>query len=409
MVEKRPMSLEQIRGFLQASGEIEFVGKNRKEVYNWVGQTLVGQQYHILLKEEKGLLRIYLAKMTGLSRAQVTRLIGQYFDTGTIQEKGYNRRRFPSVYTRADIGLLAEVDEAHETMSGPATQKILYREYHEYGNSEYQRLCRISVPHIYNLRKSGTYRKRRVVYQATRPVSVSIGERRKPDPQGRPGFLRVDTVHQGDRDGVKGVYHINAVDEVTQWQIVGATEQISEAWLLPILEGMIEQFPFLILGFHSDNGSEFINHVVAQLLNKLLAEQTKSRPRHSNDNGLAESKNGAVVRKHMGYGHIAAEHAEAINEFYREHFNPYLNFHRPCGVPEVVTEAKGKQRRVYRWYATPWEILRQVPDLARYLKPGLTVEALNRRAAQTSDTAAARSMQQEKQKLFASFGGRKSA
>ena len=172
---------------------------------------------------------------------------------------------------------------------------------------------------------------------------------------------------------------------------------------------MIEQFPFLILGFHSDNGSEFINHVVARLLNKLLAEQTKSRPRHSNDNGLAESKNGAVVRKHMGYGHIAAAHAEAINEFYREHFNPYLNFHRPCGVPEVVTEAKGKQRRVYRWYATPWEILRQVPDLARYLKPELTVEELNRRAARTSDTAAARSMQQEKQKLFASFGGRKSA
>src|SRR5450756_1567369 len=113
MVEKRPMSLEQIRGFLQASGEIEFVGKNRKEVYNWVGQTLVGQQYHILLKEEKGLLRIYLAKMTGLSRAQVTRLIGQYFDTGTIQEKGYNRRRFPSVYTRAAVSYTHL--RAHET------------------------------------------------------------------------------------------------------------------------------------------------------------------------------------------------------------------------------------------------------------------------------------------------------
>jgi hypothetical protein len=148
---------------------------------------------------------------------------------------------------------------------------------------------------------------------------------------------------------------------------------------------------------------------VARLLNKLLVEQTKSRPRHSNDNGLAESKNGAVVRKHMGYGHIAAAHAEAINAFYREHFNPYLNFHRPCGVPEIVTAAKGKQRRVYRWYATPWEILRQVPDLARYLKPELTVEDLNRRAARTSDTAAARRMQQEKQKLFASFDRSKSA
>ena len=138
-------------------------------------------------------------------------------------------------------------------------------------------------------------------YQATRPTEVAIGERRRPEPNGRPGYLRIDTVHQGDLEGVKGVYHINAVDEVTQWQVVGAAAQISEAYLLPVLEAMLEQFPFRILGFHSDNGSEFINHTVAQLLNKLLIEQTKSRPRHSNDNGLVEAKNGAVVRKHMGY------------------------------------------------------------------------------------------------------------
>jgi hypothetical protein len=148
---------------------------------------------------------------------------------------------------------------------------------------------------------------------------------------------------------------------------------------------------------------------VAKLLNKLLAEQTKSRPRHSNDNGLAECKNGAVVRKHMGYGHIRAAHAEAIDEFYRNHFNPYLNFHRPCGVPEVVTDAKGKQRRIYRWYATPWEILRQLPDLARYMKPELTVELMNQRAGGESDTASARRMQKEKQKLFATFGRRQTA
>ena len=213
----------------------------------------------------------------------------------------------------------------------------------------------------------------------------------------------------GDLDGTKGVYHVNAVDEVTQWQVMGAAAQISEAWLLPVLAAMIEQFPFRIRGFHSDNGSEFINHTVARLLEKLLVEQTKSRPRRSNDNGLVESKNGAVVRKHMGYGHIEAAHAEAIKEFYGEYFNPYLNFHRPCGVPEVVTNSKGKQRRIYPWYATPWEVLRQLPDLAGYLKPELTVEELNRRAASGSDTAAARRMQKEKHKLFASFERRQSA
>ncbi len=409
MEEGRALSLEEIRAFLEASEGIRFEGKNRKEIYGWVKQTLVVQQYEAQGKAWKGLLRSYLIKMTGFSRAQVTRLIGQYLEQGNIEEKTYHRRRFPSLYTRRDIELLAEVDEAHETLSGPATQKILYREFYEFGNRGYQRLAQISMAHIYNLRKSGTYRKRRIAYQATRPTAVNIGERRKPDPQGRPGYLRVDTVHQGDRDGHKGVYHINAVDEVTQWQVVGAAEQISEVWLMPVLEAMMEQFPFLIRGFHSDNGSEFINHTVARLLNKLLVEQTKSRPGRSNDNGLVESKNGAVVRKHMGYGYIEGRHAGAINQFYQEHFNPYLNFHRPCGVPEVVTSAKGKQRRVYRWYATPWEILRQLPDLARYLKVELTVEELNQRAGTASDTACARKMQKEKQKLFTGFNRRRSA
>ena len=409
MVERKHLSLEEIQALLDATEDIGFDGKNRKEVYGWVSQTLVGQQYHVLSKTERGLVRGYIAKMTGLSRAQMTRLVGQYVATGNIVEKVYKRQRFPSVYTRADTELLATVDEAHETLSGPGTQRILYREFHEYRHSEYERLAAISVAHIYNLRRSGTYRKRRIVYEKTKPTTVRIGERRKPDPQGRPGYLRVDTVHQGDQDGVKGVYHITAVDEVTQWQVMGAVDQISEAWLAPVLEAMLEQFPFAIRGFHSDNGSEYINHRVAKLLEKLLAEQTKSRPRRCNDNGLVESKNGAVVRKHMGRGHIAAEHADAIGEFYREYFNPYLNLHRPCGVPEVKRDEKGKERRIYCWYATPWEILRQLPDLARHLKDGVTVEGLNEQAALMSDTTAARKMQQAKAKLFAQIYQRRSA
>ena len=403
------LSLEQIRAFLKASEEFRFEARKRREIYEWVTRTLVEHEYGRQPREAKGVLRQYLGKMTGLSRAQVTRLIGRYHESGMVQERGYRRYRFVRRYTPADIGLLAGVDEVHETLSGPATQKILYREFHDYGDQRYQRLSSISVPHIYNLRKSRVYRERKIYYQKTKPVQVNIGERRRPDPQGRPGYLRIDTVHQGDLDGIKGVYHINAVDEVTQWQVVGATAQISEAWLIPVLEAMLRQFPFRILGFHSDNGSEFINHTVAKLLNKLLAEQTKSRPRHSNDNGLVEAKNGAVIRKHMGYEHIESRHAEAIEAFYERHFNPYLNFHRPCGVPEVVTNTKGKQRRIYRWYATPWEILRQTPDLARYLRPDMTRTELERQASAESDTEAARRMQQAKQMLFGGFRQKRSA
>jgi hypothetical protein len=403
------LSLEQIRAFLEASEEFRFAARKRKEVYDWVTQTLVEHAYSGQPREAKGVLREYLGKMTGLSRAQVTRLIGRYHESGIVKERGYRRHRFVRRYTPADVELLAGVDEAHETLSGPATQKILYREFHDYGDARYQRLSMISVPHIYNLRKSRVYRERKICYQKTKPVQANIGERRRPDPQGRPGYLRIDTVHQGDLDGIKGVYHINAVDEVTQWQVVGATAQISEAWLIPVLEAMLRQFPFRILGFHSDNGSEFINHTVARLLNKLLAEQTKSRPRHSNDNGLVEAKNGAVIRKHMGYEHIESRHAEAIEAFYERHFNPYLNFHRPCGVPEVVTNTKGKRRRIYRWYATPWEILRQTPDLARYLRPGRTRAELERQARTESDTEAARRMQEAKQKLLGGFRQKRSA
>ncbi len=387
------LSLEQIRAFLEASAEVvQFEGQKREEVYEWVNTTLRQHDYERLGRAAKGLLHRYLEKMTGYSRAQITRLITQYQSGSEVKIKIYRRNRFAVRFTRADIELLAQVDEAHETLSGPATQKLLQRAFHDFGDKNFQRLAGISV-----------------VFHTTRPTTVPIGERRRPHPEGRPGYLRVDTVHQGDVDGVKGLYHINAVDEVTQWQVVGATAQISEAWLLPVLEAMLEQFPFRIRGFHSDNGSEFINYTVAGLLQKLLIEQTKSRPRHSNDNGLVESKNGAVIRKHLGYGHIASAHAEAFDQFYREHFNPYLNFHRPCGVPEMVVSEKGKAKRRYSWYATPWEILRQIPDLAGNLKPEVTIGELDLKARAVSDLESARHMQAAKQKLLASFRHKRSA
>src|SRR5271157_5380945 len=394
------LSLEQIQAFLKASEEFRFEASKRKELYEWVTQTLVEHEYSGQPREAKGVLRQYLGKMTGLSRAQVTRLIGRYHESGMVKERGYRRHRFVRRYTSADIELLAGVDEAHETLSGPATQKILYREFHDYGDQRYQRLSSISVPHIYNLRKSRVYRERKICYQKTKPVKVNIGERRRPDPQGRPGYLRIDTVHQGDLDGAKGVYHINAVDEVTQWQVVGAAAQISEAWLMPVLEAMLRQFPFRILGFHSDNGSEFINRVVASMLQKLLIEQTKSRPRQSNDNGLVETKNGAVIRKHLGYGSIDASHAEHLQQFYHAHFNPYLNYHRPCAQAEVEIDEKGRQQRVYRRYQTPLETLLALPRPAQYLREGLTVTVLQRIAAAVSDTEAAQRMQQAKRKLL---------
>jgi hypothetical protein len=216
MQDEKKLSLEQIQTFLEASEEVRFQAQDRGELYGWVNQILRQQDYGHLKKGGKGLVRQYLAKMTGLSRAQVARLIRSYQQGNEVKPRAYRRHRFTQRYTGADIELLAVVEEAHETLSGPATQKILVRELHEFHDARYQRLARLSVAQLYRLRKRQAYRHRRVAYQPTRPTQVAIGERRKPDPQGRPGYLRVDTVHQGDRDGMKGLYHINAVDEVTQ-------------------------------------------------------------------------------------------------------------------------------------------------------------------------------------------------
>ena len=185
-------------------------------------------------------------------------------------------------------------------MTHPAARlvkKLCERACEVFGQTEYTSLASISVSHLYNLRKSTPYTRQRRHFEKTQPKPSKIGERRKPQPNGQPGYIRIDTVHQGDLDKHKGVYHINAVDEVTQFEVVCSVEKISERYLIPALEQLLETFPFTVLGFHSDNGSEYINKRVAELLEKLRIEFTKSRSRHSNDNALAESKNGAVSQK----------------------------------------------------------------------------------------------------------------
>jgi transposase InsO family protein len=393
-------SLEQIRAFLAGSDPVQFSGQRREEVYGWVEKTLVRHQYASLERPGKGLVRRYLARMTGFSRAQVTRLITGYGRTGRVKAVAYQRTKFAVRYTAADVNLLAYVDKAHANLSGPATRRILEREYGEYGQAAYQRLAAISVAHLYRLRNSVAYRKRNTSYQPTRPTPIRIGERRKPQPHGAPGYLRIDTVHQGDQDGRKGLYHINAVDQVTQWEIVAATPQISELWLLPVLEAILVQFPFVIRGFHSDNGSEFINHNVARLLGKLLIEQTKSRAHHCGDNGLVESKNGAIIRKHIGFGYIDAHHAGVVDEFHRQYLNPYVNFHRPCAVPKIITEANGRRRRVYLRWATPFELLQEAPHCDSILRAGVTLDELAAFAQTQSDTEAALDMQRAKHRLL---------
>jgi transposase InsO family protein len=396
------LSRNQIREFLKSSQPIEFAGCGRNEKYAWVERVLGAQNYGELGQGERGVVRAYMEKVTGMSAAQMTRLVRTFLDTGVVRSAPYQRHSFRAWYTAEDIALLAEVDRAHERLSGPATRHIFQRAYEQYGDQKYERLSKISVSHLYNLRASARYRNQAAVFEPTRPTAIAIGERRRPEPHGRPGFLRVDTVHQGDWDGAKGVYHINAVDTVRQWQVVGCTSKISEAYLLPVLEAVLAQFPFVILGFHADNGSEYINHRVAKRLDKLHAEFTKSRACRSQDNALVEGKNGAVIRKHIGYGYIAGEHAEALGKFYAQHLNPYLNLHRPCGFATVSLDERGKRRREYKTedYRRPLEKLKSLELAEQCLRRGVSLAELEREALAVSDTECARKMNAAKSKLL---------
>lgn len=401
MSDHHVVTLEQLRAFTEASRGIAFKPRSRKEAYAWMERILARFFYRTLRKRDKATVKTYLRQVTGYSDAQTTRLIGVFMRTRRIpSEMKGRRRRFPKVYTPEDTALLMRTDDAHGRLNGHATKEILRREYVIFRRMTYERLSKISVSHLYNLRGTRQYRSHCSTFTKTNPTTIPIGERRRPDPCGKPGFLRVDSVHQGDLDKEKGVYHINLVDEVTQWEVVGCVEGISEYFLAPLLEMLFEQFPFKVIGFHSDNGSEYINYVVAKLLNKLSIDQTKSRPRRSNDQALVEGKNGSVIRKHFGYAHISRRHASKINTFYQDHFNPYLNFHRPSGYATTTTDTKGKERKTYETYQTPYARFRSLARAETCLRDGVDMETLDQIATLRSDTEAAILMQEAKYSLF---------
>ena len=398
-------TIEQVAAFVEANEPVDFQPLDRDGAYAFVARTLTRLGYRALDRPSKALVKRYLAKTTGYSRAQLTRLIRQHRETAKVVDRrdGNQGRPFARTYTPADVRLLARVDEDLGQMSGLATRVVLHREHHVFGDARFERLAGISASHIYNLRGSRTYRRQRTVVEGTRATTVAVGERRAPEPDGLPGFLRVDTVHQGDREGAKGVYLINIVDEVTQYEFVGAVAAISERFLVPVLDGLLGLFPFTVVGFHADNGSEYVNHTVAALLNKLhVRDFTKSRPRRSTDNALVEGKNANVVRRFLGHDHIPQRFAPLVDAFAQEQLSPYLNYHRPCLFATERVAANGRVRRVYRAadVQTPYDKLRSLPNAEDCLKPGISFAELDALAHALSDLQAVRALNAERDRLF---------
>lgn len=403
MNDEQLKTLAQLKAFVEGTDPVDFVVSG-EERYDFIARIVKRFGYSKLKRADKAVVLRFLERVSGDSRQQIARLVKRGCERRPLLKRYCgSRTSFVRRYTSADVLLLAKTDTLHDTLSGLATKKLMERAYVIFGDSRYQRLATISVAHLYNLRQRSDYRHQRQTWTKTRPVSTPIGERRAPTPNNRPGYLRVDSVHQGDQDGIKGVYHINAVDCVTQYECVATCERISEAYLVPVLEDLLQSFPFVIRGFHSDNGSEYINQNIVKLLNKLLIEeQTKSRSRHSNDNALAESKNASIVRKHLGYGHIPQRFAVPVNAFCRDYLNPYINFHRPCLFAETTTDAKGRQRKKYPYklMMTPYEKFKSLPSSEEFLKPGITFEKLDAESSAMSDNEAAERMNNARAILF---------
>ena len=396
-------TINEVKEFLNKKDKIQFKRQNQTQAYAWIEDILVKFFYIKLSKADKGILRTYLAFITGYSRAQITRLITQYLRTGYVQVTEYQRHSFSRKYEDADLKLLAYTDELHEFPNGNAVKTTLKRL--AALDPQYKSIAEISVSHIYNLRKRPAYQRitRRFEKTKSKHGRIAIGQRQQPQPCGRPGFIRIDSVHQGDRLKTKGVYHINSIDEVTQFEFIGAVQAPTEEHMLPLLRQLINAYPFKILGFHADNGSEYLNFQVAAMLNKLLIKLTKSRPRHSNDNALVESKNGTIIRKWFGYGFIDSSNASRLNEFYFGSFNHYLNFHRPCAFATNIADPKGKIKKIYslKDYKTPYDKFKSLPRCRQYLKKGLSFKQLDQIANAHTDNQMAQIVQTQRKELFA--------
>ena len=387
-------SLEQLRRFVKGSRQFTLKAKTIEDRYETIERMIDKFDYPRLSRKEKHVVLVVLKIFTGYKHSQLHRLIDACLQ-GKLSPKKYIRVNIHRTYTGYDIGLLEKTDELHYRLSAAATHEIMRREYELFRKKEYENVSRISFSHINNLRESARYKAKYLHHTQAR--QIPIGETAKPNPNNSPGSIRVDTVSQND------VFHINSIDEITQWEVVVCVPQITEHYLMPALQSMINQYPFKIFNFHSDRGSEFINRIVEHLLNKLLIHQTKSRSRHCNDNALVEGKNGSVIRKNLGFFHVNQSLVDKFNDFFKDWFNPYLNYHRPCGfVTEVITDFKGREKKIYGQYTTPYEKLKEVSkeQNRNFLEKGKTFEELDRIAYNMSDNEFARLMRKHQYELF---------
>lgn len=387
-------TIDDLRALIKGSQKLIMKAVGIAEKYQVIETVIDQYEYLCLPKRDKHVVLQFLKIVTGYKKSQLSHLIDTA-ERGSLTRKPYTRSRVYRQYSNRDVRLLEETDLLHYRLSAPATHEIVRREYVLFHKKEYEHISHISVSHISNLRDRDEYKSSYLAHTQAR--EIAIGTTKKPEPNGKPGYVRVDTVHQD------GVYHLNAVDEVTQWEVIVCVPSITEECVELALTQILDQFPFIIHNFHSDRGSEYINTMVVAFLEKHRIAQTKSRSGHCNDQALVESKNGSVIRKNLGFFHIHHTLVGQYNKFFHTWFVPYLNYHRPCGyVTTVETDHKGREKKIYGLYTTPYEKLKQVQKShhVSYLKQGISLKELDTIAYRRSDNEHAQLMRKRQHELF---------
>ena len=236
---------------------------------------------------------------------------------GRLVRRQRTSNGFARRYTNADIQLIATLDNLHDQPNGKALKKLCERAYRVFGDSAYERLSTISVAHLYNLRKSKVYTRCRYTYTKTKSKASAIGERRTMSLWATRLFA---SVHQGDLDGRKGLYH-----QCARWKLplekISAFSHTSIATLNS----------FVILGFHSDNGSEYVNKTVRRTFGQDTATI------------MPWWNLGHVIRKQFGHAHIPQHYANQVNAFNECYLNAHINYHRPCLFPVTSLMPKAKK------------------------------------------------------------------
>ena len=402
------LTLAEMREFLDASNTLSFAGTGRKQIYALLERVLRTQKYLGLAKKDKGIVRRYLVKISGLSKAQITRLIARWRERGVIEPRASRRHRFPHRYTPADIQLLAETDAAHEGLSAPAVRRILEREFKVHRQAQYERRASISASHIYNLRRTRAYREHHVHHTKTRASAVSIGERRKPDPRGQPGFVRVDTVHQGESPKGKGSLSHQCCRHSDAMAGRGLLRNHLRGPFIASFRGDTASIPLPYpglsfrqrLGVSQLQGAETVEQIIGPGVHQ-VAGQSYHRQRFG---GRQKRRGGTQAhRTRTDRGPSCRRGAALLHGRFQPLFElSPLNYHRPCGFATIELSDNGKRRRRYRLndYRTPYEKLLSLNDWESYLKEGVSAARLEQQALRMSDTECALRMQQRKRKLL---------